>query len=234
MPTANKLAALSFCGPPVELPATMEEKSTLEWQSKSPASGQPYTLMAEKSTLEWQTKSPASGQQSASMAEKSTLKWQTKSPASGQPSAPMAQKSTPKWQMKSLALGQPSAPMAQESTPEWQMTSPASGQPPMNKKPTPEWQSTSPTLGQPSACVSGGSALRATPCHQQLRLNAYSHASMIPKLKWSHPPTIFSLDDETWPTNLMDIIRAIKSTPPRCPTQPNFTFDLTPTPPKTI
>ena len=42
MPTADKLAALSFCGPPVELPAIMEEKSTLEWQSKSPASGQPY------------------------------------------------------------------------------------------------------------------------------------------------------------------------------------------------
>ena len=51
---------------------------------------------------------------------------------------------------------------------------------------------------------------------------------MIPKPKWSHPPTISPSDDKTWPTNLMDIIRAIKSMPPRCPTQPEFTFNLTP------
>ena len=51
---------------------------------------------------------------------------------------------------------------------------------------------------------------------------------MIPKPIWSHPPTTSPSDDETWPTNLMDIIRAIKSMPPRRPTQPEFTFDLTP------
>ena len=67
--------------------------------------------MKNKSTLEWQPKSPASGQQ------KPTPEWQTKSPALRQPSPPMAQKSTPKWQMMSLALGHPSAPMAQKSTP---------------------------------------------------------------------------------------------------------------------
>ena len=93
MPTADKLAVLSSDGPPVELPATTKEKSTLEWQTKSPASGQPSALMVEKSPLEWQTKAPALGQPSALMVEKSTLEWQTKSPASGQPSASMGEKS---------------------------------------------------------------------------------------------------------------------------------------------
>ena len=51
---------------------------------------------------------------------------------------------------------------------------------------------------------------------------------MIPKPKWSHPPTISPLDNEIWLTNLMDIIRAIKSMTPCLPTQPEFTFDLTP------
>jgi len=51
---------------------------------------------------------------------------------------------------------------------------------------------------------------------------------MIPKPKWSHPPTTSPSDDETWLTNLMAIIRAIKSMTPRRPTQPEFTFDLTP------
>ena len=44
----------------------------------------PLDPMKNKSTPEWQLKSPALGQQ------KSTPKWQRKSPASGQPSAPMA------------------------------------------------------------------------------------------------------------------------------------------------
>jgi hypothetical protein len=51
---------------------------------------------------------------------------------------------------------------------------------------------------------------------------------MIPKQKWSHPPTTSPTDDGTWPANLMDIIRAIKTMPPCRPTQPDFTFDLTP------
>ena len=59
MPTADKLAVLSSGRPPVTLPATTKEKSTPEWQTKSPASGQPSALMVEMSTLEWQTKSPA-------------------------------------------------------------------------------------------------------------------------------------------------------------------------------
>ena len=130
----------------------------LEWQTKSPALGQPSVPMAKKSTPKWQTKSPAFRQPSARMAQKSTPKWQMKSPALGQPSAPMAKKSTPEWQTKSPASGQPSAPRAQKSTPEWQTKSPASGQPSsalMTKNPTPEWQLTSPTLGKPSACISG-------------------------------------------------------------------------------
>ena len=46
--------------------------------------------------------------------------------------------------------------------------------------------------------------------------------------KWSHPPTTSPTDGKTWPTNLIDIIRTIKTMPPCHPTQPNFTFDLTP------
>ena len=42
------------------------------------------------------------------------------------------------------------------------------------------------------------------------------------------PPTTSPTDGKTWPTNLMDIIRTIKTMPPCHPTQPNFTFDLTP------
>jgi hypothetical protein len=51
---------------------------------------------------------------------------------------------------------------------------------------------------------------------------------MVPEPKWSHPPTTSPTDVETWLTNLMDIIRTIKTMPPRHPTQPEFTFDLTP------
>jgi hypothetical protein len=51
---------------------------------------------------------------------------------------------------------------------------------------------------------------------------------MVPEPKWSHPPTTSLMDIETWPANLMDIIRAIKTMPPCHPTQPEFTFDLTP------
>ena len=110
--------------------------------------------------------------------------------------------------MKSPALGQPSAPMAQKSTPEWQIKPPA--------------------LEQPSACVLGGSALRTPLWHRLGPLDAYSHASMVPEPNWSHPPTTSPSDVETWPTNLMDIICDIKTMPPRHPTQPEFTFDLTP------
>jgi hypothetical protein len=34
------------------------------------------------------------------------------------------------------------------------------------------------------------------------------------------------VDDNIWPTNLIDIIQAIKKTPPRQPTRPEFSFKL--------
>jgi hypothetical protein len=51
---------------------------------------------------------------------------------------------------------------------------------------------------------------------------------MVPDPKWGHPPTSSPMDVETWPTNLMDIIHAIKTMPPFHPTQHEFMFNLTP------
>ena len=55
-----------------------------------------------------------------------------------------------------------------------------------------------------------------------------SHTPMIPKPKWSRSVITSPMVDKTWPKNLMGIIRAIKTMPPCCPTQPEYTFDLTP------
>ena len=45
----------------------------------------------------------------------------------------------------------------------------------------------------------------------------------IPTPIWTLP----SLSDKIWPSNLIEIIRVIKTIPPRRPTPPIFTFDLT-------
>jgi hypothetical protein len=43
---------------------------------------------------------------------------------------------------------------------------------------------------------------------------------------WNHPPTNSPTDDNIWPTNLIEIIRAIKQIPPRQPSRPEFSFEL--------
>jgi hypothetical protein len=50
---------------------------------------------------------------------------------------------------------------------------------------------------------------------------------LIPQPKWNHPPTSPSTDDNIWPTNLIEIIKAIKQIPPRQPSRPEFSFELT-------
>jgi hypothetical protein len=90
-----------------------------------------------------------------------------------------------------------STPQWQTPTPQWQMS-----------KSTPQWQMKTPALGQPSTSKS-------------------APISMIPTPKWTYNhPTLTSVDDGSWPTNLIDIIRAIKK-PPQQPTQPEFLFELT-------
>jgi hypothetical protein len=74
-PTTDKIAPAKK--PPKKLvsSALMIQKSTPQWQSKSPALGQPSAPMVYKSTVSWQTKSPASGQPSALMANKTKTEW---------------------------------------------------------------------------------------------------------------------------------------------------------------
>ena len=123
-------------------PTPKEQKSTPQWQLKSPALGQPTVLMdmnkksipplrpdgqkvhtpvaAQVPSLEAAISLDGHEQKvpppSARMDQKSTPQWQLKSPASGQPSASidMNKKSTSQWQTKSPASGQPSAPMEQK------------------------------------------------------------------------------------------------------------------------
>jgi hypothetical protein len=72
--------------------------------------------------------------------------------------------------------------------------------------------------------------LQNTPASGQPSTSRSAHISMIPPPEWTYNhPTSPSANDKTWPTNLIDIIRAIKNTPPtpRQPTQPEFLFKLT-------
>jgi hypothetical protein len=75
----------------------------------------------------------------------------------------------------------------------------------MTHKSTPQWQPTTPTLAtvQPTPIV------------------------LIPSPKWIHPTSLPSADDKVWPTNLINIIQAIKETPLQQPTQTEFSFKLT-------
>jgi hypothetical protein len=104
-PTVDNIATAKTPTKKLVLSALTNQKSIPQWQSKSPASGQPSALMVIKSTAVWQTKFPASGQPSALMEQKSTPQWQSKSPALGKPSAQMVNKSTASWQTKSQPWG---------------------------------------------------------------------------------------------------------------------------------
>ena len=92
--------------------------------------------------------------------------------------------------------------MTNKPTTEWQTKTPASGQPSasMDCKPTTEWQMKTPTLAPQSPQI-----------------------VPIPTPIWTLP----SSSDKIWPSNLIEIIRAIKTILPRRPTPPDFTFDLT-------
>jgi hypothetical protein len=87
--------------------------------------------------------------------------------------------------------------MVMKSTTEWQMKSPALGHPSTSMdKPTTAWQRKSPQIAR------------------------------ITQPTWNHPPTNPPTDDNIWPTNLIEIIRAIKQIPPRQPSRQEFSFEL--------
>ena len=127
------------------------------------------------------------------------------------PSASMTKKSTLEWQANSSALGQPSAPMAEKSTLEWQAN-----------KPTIEWQATTPSLGHPSALMN----CKPTTEWQTKTPTLVPQSPQIvpiPTPTW----TLLSSSNKIWPSYLIEIIRVIKTIPPRRSTPPNFTFELT-------
>jgi hypothetical protein len=91
------------------------------------------------------------------------------------------------------------------STPQWQLTIASSGHPSpqMNVMTTPEWHTTTPTLATQSLPI-----------------------ATLPIPKWTHLPSSHLANNNIWPTNLINIIRAIKKMPPRKPTSPEFSFKL--------
>jgi hypothetical protein len=92
--------------------------------------------------------------------------------------------------------------MTDKPTTKWQVTTPASGQPSalMDCKPTTKWQTKTPTLAPQSPQI--------VPIRTPI---------------W----TLSSPSDKIWPSNLIKIIRAIKTIPPQQPTPPEFTFEVT-------
>jgi hypothetical protein len=56
--------------------------------------------------------------------------------------------------------------------------------------------------------------------------NTTRQPEQFPQPTWNHPPTSPPTDGNVWPKNLIDIIRAIKQTPPRQPSRPEFSFKL--------
>jgi hypothetical protein len=92
----------------------------------------------------------------------------------------------------------------------------------MNNKPTTEWHTKTPALGQPTASMD---CKPTTKWQTKTPTSAPQTPQIvpIPTPIWTLP----SSADEIWPSNLIEIIRAIKTIPPRRPTPPNFTFDLT-------
>jgi hypothetical protein len=132
---------------------------------------------------------------------KSTHQWQMPTPQwQTSKSTPQWQMPTPQWQMSK------STPQWQTPTPQWQMSKSTPQW--QTSKSTHQWQTKTPASGQPST-------LRSAPI------------STIPTPEWTYNhPILPSADNETWPTNLIDIIRAIQKIPPRQPTQPEFLFEL--------
>ena len=96
--------------------------------------------------------------------------------------------------------------MTDMSTPQWQSTTATSGHPSpqMNVMTTPKWHTTTPT-----------SATQSLPI------------TTLPIPKWTHPPSSHLANNNIRPTNLIDIIHAIKKMPPQKPTPPEFSFKLT-------
>ena len=91
-----------------------------------------------------------------------------------------------------------------------------------NDMSTPQWQS-SPTLSHPSQPMNVTTTPTPTP---PPATPSHPIAPLIPIPKWTHPSSSHFATDDIWPTNLIDIIRAIKNMPPRQPTPPEFSFDL--------
>jgi hypothetical protein len=75
----------------------------------------------------------------------------------------------------------------------------------MANKSTAKWQTNKPTQAKPQS----------------------ASIVLIPQPKWNHPPTSPPTDNNIWPTNLIEIIKAIKQILPRQPSQPEFSFELT-------
>jgi hypothetical protein len=75
----------------------------------------------------------------------------------------------------------------------------------MANKSTTEWQTATPAQAKPHSAL----------------------IVPIPQPTWNHPPTSPPTDDNIWLTNLIKIIRAVKKIPPRQPSQPKFSFELT-------
>ena len=91
-----------------------------------------------------------------------------------------------------------------------------------NDLPTPQWQSP-PTLPHPSQPMNVTTTPTPTP---PSATPSHLIAPLIPIPQWTHPSSSHFATDDIWPTNLIDIIRAIKNMPPRQPTPPEFSFDL--------
>ena len=88
--------------------------------------------------------------------------------------------------------------------------------------PTLQWQSST-TLPHPSQQMTVTTTPTPTP---PPATPSHPIAPLIPIPQWTHPSSSHLATDDIWPTNLIDIIRAIKNMPPRQPTPPEFSFDL--------
>ena len=96
--------------------------------------------------------------------------------------------------------------MTDMSTPWWQSTTASSEHPSpqMNVMTILEWHTTMPTSATPSLPI-----------------------AILPIPEWTHPPSSHLANEDIWPTNLIDIIRAINKMPPQKPTPPKFSFKPT-------
>ena len=127
--------------------------------------------------------------------------------------APIKPKSATEWHRKSRTSGQlSSALMNKKSTPQWQ-----------TPKSTPQWQTSKST---PQWQMSKSTPQRQTNPNPALARQSLQIAP-FPMPKMTHPSLLHLASEDIWPSDLIDIIRAIIRIPPRQPTPPEFSFKLT-------